>query len=113
MKLERKYIEELIQKKMFVDELNKAICGRIGGVSNVSLDIFLDEDENIYEYLVVKYQGGAMSVRNCGANSNYANYLEIGRMLISSYAAEVKMYLQLKEGKCTDISELLFDQREA
>ena len=112
MKLKRSYIEELIQKKMFIDELNKAICGHIGGVQNVSLDVFLDERDNLHEYLVVKYNGGAMSVRNCSINSNYANYTELGKMLISSYSAELQQYMKLKEGTCTDISELLFDSKE-
>lgn len=101
-------ILEYIEKKMYIDELGKVLVRYHKNIVNVKLDIFIDYKGNIQEFLVVTYRGGAMAVRDCAINSNYANYLELGNLIMGGYYDEVDYYHSLKAEENTEISDLLF-----
>lgn len=95
-------MNELKLKKEFVDALNVAfqVRPRTHSVEKVELEIYSKQITNEYvidhtyyqEFLVVTFVGGAKSVRNANANSNTANFREIGKLIDGGYYAEVDFY---------------------
>lgn len=102
MKLsEERIIEEYRKKKAFIDALNPAFEIANDCVDYVELDIFgikseEGEHEWIEEFIVVHFRGGAISVRNVAINSDFANFQELGRLIMGGYYSEVERYRELK-----------------
>ncbi len=95
--LREEVIKEYRSKKEYIKELGKTIVAYHPNIVDVRLDIFIDANGCKREYLVVKYKGGAIAVRDCGANSNYANYVELGKLINGGYYSEVDYYNELKD----------------
>lgn len=98
-------LEELTNKKEFVDALNAAfqVRPKSHSVVKVELEVYSKVINNEYvtnhtyyqEYLVVTFNGGAISVRNANGNSNTANFRELGKLLNGGYYTEVEAYRAL------------------
>lgn len=101
--LREEAIKEYRSKKEYIKELGKTIVAYHPSIVDVKLDIFIDISGCKREYLVVKYKGGAMAVRDCRANSNYANYVELGKLINGGYYSEVDYYNELKDKGYTSI----------
>lgn len=106
-------MNKLKLKKEFVDALNVAfqVRPRTHSVVKVELEVYSKVINNEYvtnhtyyqEYLVVTFSGGAKSVRNANANSNTANFREIGKLLDGGYYTEVEAYNRLEEQGFTKV----------
>ena len=91
------HLDELVHKRRAIRNLAIALNmsetsgykSRIGSVEDVDLVVFLHlKDRYVAEYLVVSYEGGECSVRNCDANSNAANFRQLGELLDGGYYVE-------------------------
>lgn len=99
-------MNELKLKKEFVDALNVAfqVRPRTHSVVKVELEVYSKVINNEYvtnhtyyqEYLVVTFSGGAKSVRSANANSNTANFREIGKLIDGGYYDEMELYNTLE-----------------
>ncbi len=89
----------LKEKKMVFDEMGRAISKALPGIRSIELDIFKTEDKGIYEYIVVTFRGGAISVRNANINSMSANLRELSKLVNGGYYNEVETYKNLKGEK--------------
>lgn len=87
----------LEEKKIVFDEMGKAISKALPNIVSIELDILKTEDEGTYEYIVVTFRGGAISVRNASINSMSANLAEISKLVNGGYYKEVETYKNLKE----------------
>ena len=106
-------MNELKLKKEFVDALNTAfqVRPRTHSVVKVELEVYSKVINNEYvtnhtyyqEYLVVTFSGGAKSVRNANANSNTANFREIGKLIDGGYYDEVEAYNKLEAAGFTKV----------
>lgn len=91
-------IKKILDEKVaFMEEINKAIKKDRNSIENVKLDVFEHPVYGTQEYLVITFKGGALSVRDCVANSNLANLEEFTKMCFGGYYSEVRHYKQLKE----------------
>ena len=86
----------LEEKKIVFDEMGRAISKALPNIRSIELDIFKTEDEKTYEYIVVTFRGGAISVRNANINSMSANLYEISQLVNGGYYNEVETYQNLK-----------------
>ena len=86
----------LEEKKIVFDEMGRAISKALPGIISIELDIFKTEHEKTYEYIVVTFKGGAISVRNASINSMSANLYEISQLVNGGYYNEVEAYQNLK-----------------
>jgi hypothetical protein len=79
-------------KVRFVNELSKAITPFKTGIKSIEYKVFKNKQyEDWYqEFLVVNYDGGASSVRNCNGNSFSAIFEELAQYLDSGYYLEVQ-----------------------
>lgn len=68
-----------------------------GKCQSCKLEDFKDENNENVTYIVIVFQGGAMSVRNVTANSLSANLQELGQIINGGYYAEVDAYMKLKK----------------
>ena len=89
-------------KKQKFDLVGDAIVKTVSNVQEVFLDIFNDN-----EYIVVKFVGGAISVRNAAANSHTANIEEVSKMLNGGYYSEVEEYKDLKKKYFKEVNKSL------
>lgn len=89
----------LEEKKIVFDEMGKAISKALPNIISIELDIFKTEHEKTYEYIVVTFRGGAISVRNANINSMSVNLKELSRLVDGGYYDEVETYKHLKGGK--------------
>ena len=89
----------LEEKKIVFDEMGRAISKALPNIRSIELDIFKTEDEITYEYIVVTFKGGAISVRNANINSMSANIYEISKLVNGGYYNEVEAYQNLKGEK--------------
>lgn len=72
------------------------------GIISIKLEAYL-LDGHDYEFIVVKFKGGGISVRNARWNSLGANLAELARLLRGGYYAEVEAYNEvLRETKKRD-----------
>lgn len=100
--MKKELSKELKEKVAFMEEINKAMQTINTNVENVRLDVFevpAYSNPNITyfeEYLVVTFKGGAISCRNCAANSNMANLEEFTKLMFGGYYSEVEYYKLLK-----------------
>jgi len=95
----RKMYNTLEEKKIVFDEMGRAISKALPGIRSIELDIFKTEDEEIHEYIVVTFRGGAISVRNANINSMSANLYETAKLVNGGYYNEVETYQNLKGEK--------------
>ena len=86
----------LEEKKIVFDEMGRAISKALPNISSIELDIFKTENEETYEYIVVTFKGGAISVRNANINSMTANLYETAKLVYGGYYNEVETYQNLK-----------------
>ena len=85
----------LEEKKIVFDEMGRAISKALPNIISIELDIFKTENEKTYEYIVVTFKGGAISVRNANINSMSANLYEISKLVNGGYYNEVEEYQNL------------------
>ena len=89
----------LEEKKIVFDAMGRAISKALPSIRSIELDIFKTEDGKTYEYIVVTFKGGAISVRNATINSMSANLYEISQLVNGGYYNEVETYQNLKGEK--------------
>ena len=96
----KEQIDKIYENKIkFMEKINEAIHEDSNSIENVKLDIFEHPVYGTQEYLVITFKGGAISCRDCIANSNLANLEEFTKMCFGGYYSEVRRYKELKEGK--------------
>ena len=95
-------------KVKFVNELSKVIPKYKTGIKSIQYRVFKwDEPDSHYyiEFLVVNYDGGAKTVRNCNGNSFSAIFEELARFLDSGYYEEVNTLSQYEnDPKWTEVT---------
>ena len=79
-------------KKFMFFKIGKVIAESFPKIRSIFLDEVLDQ-----EYIVVRFVGGAISVRNVTYNSLPANIVELGKLLNGGYYDEVEYYIELKK----------------
>ena len=98
-------------KKFMFGRIGKVIAESLPNIRSIYLDEVLDQ-----EYIVVRFVGGEISVRNATYNSLAANIAELGKLLNGGYYAEVEDYIELKKKdwyrKNISIDEKTFDSDE-
>ena len=86
-------------KIKFVRGLSKPIATFKTNVSSVEYHVFEHKEGGWkQEFLVVNYDGGARTVRNCNGNSFSAIFEELARFLDSGYYNEERNYLEYERG---------------
>jgi len=90
-----KSLEMLTKEQKDFNKIGETIVSVMPGVEAIYIDAF-NVKERYYNYLVVRFKGGAISVRNCVANSLTANIREVSKMLDGGYYVEVEDYLKLR-----------------
>jgi hypothetical protein len=101
-------IEMYKRKKQFVDDISNVLGMRTHrmGIMCVEYEVYRKTDDNrdyFVEFVVVVYDGGGQAVRCVSGNSNYANYIEIGKLLDGGYYDEIPRYRALTEEGFTKI----------
>lgn len=96
------------RKKAFVDDISNVLRRHEHrlGIVDVEYEVYRKMDDNrdyFVEFVVVTYDGGGQAVRCVNGNSNYANYLEIGKLLDGGYYDEIPRYRALTEEGFTKI----------
>lgn len=71
---------------------------------NIFMDEFKTDYDIVHTYLVIIFKGGAMSVKNCDANSLSANLLTLSQIMNGGYYKEVDEYKRLKDDSRVRIS---------
>lgn len=84
-----------MQKEKF-ENIAKVLVENLDFVENIYIDEF-DVNCTRHTYLVVKFKGGGVSVRNVLGNSLLANLEETVKLLKGGYYSEVERYKSLKE----------------
>lgn len=81
-------------KVRFVNELSKAITPFKTGIKSIEYKVFKNKQyEDWYqEFLIVNYDGGARTFRNCNGNSFSAIFEELARFLDSGYYDEEGLF---------------------
>lgn len=95
-------IEMYKRKKQFVDDISNVLGMRAHrlGIMMVEYEVYRKTDDNrdyFVEFVVITYDGGGQAVRCVNGNSNYANYVEIGKLLDGGYYDEIPRYRALTE----------------
>ena len=84
-------------KIRFVNELNNIIPKYKRGIASIQYRVFKSLEYSYYqEFLVVNYDGGARTVRNCNGNSFSAIFEELSRFLDSGYYDEESSLVQFE-----------------
>ena len=101
-------IEMYKRKKQFVDDISNVLGMRAHrlGIMMVEYEVYRKTDDNrdyFVEFVVVVYDGGGQAVRCVNGNSNYANYVEIGKLLDGGYYDEIPRYRALTEEGFTKV----------
>lgn len=78
------------------ERLANAVVASFENIDKVFIDNFNINNTN-YQYLVVVFKGGSMSVRNVKGNSLIANLKELVSLIDGGYYKEVKIYKDLKK----------------
>lgn len=102
-------IEMYKRKKAFVDDISTVLGTHSHrmGIMYVDYEVYRKTDDNrdyFVEFVVVVYDGGGQAVRCVNGNSNYANYVEIGKLLDGGYYDEIPRYRALTEEGFTKIN---------
>jgi hypothetical protein len=83
--------QSLLNKVNFIKDLSKVITTYKSGIEKLEYQVFYQPNYEYYqEYLVVTYDGGAISVRNCNGNSITAIFEEVSKLLDGGYYTEVR-----------------------
>ena len=83
----------VLNKIKFVKELGDVISKYHGGVKLVDYIVFEHkEKEQEEEFLVITYEGGAKSIRNCTGNSFSAIFDELSKYLDTGYYNELEYF---------------------
>ena len=101
-------IEMYKRKKQFVDDISNVLSTRAYrmGIMYVDYEVYRKTEDNsdyFVEFIVVVYDGGGKAVRCVNGNSNYANYVEIGKLLDGGYYGELPRYRALTEEGFTKV----------
>lgn len=104
--------EEYKEKAEFVQKIGAVCAESIKHLTSAKLDVFIDSQGALWEFLVVTYRGGAIAVRDCTVNSNIANLQELCRMSAGGYYDEVKFYTDLKEEEYVDVLSLNLEKEK-
>ena len=83
-------------KKIAFDKIGAVIAEHIFNINKIELDVFKSDRNIEYEYIVVTFKGGSISVRNASYNSLTTNIRELGKLLDGGYYKEVEEYKKLK-----------------
>lgn len=98
-------------KRFMFGRVGKVIAESLPNIRSIYLDEVLDQ-----EYIVVRFVGGAISVRNATYNNLNANIKELVKLLDGGYYAEVDYYIELRKKdwytKNISIDEETFDLDE-
>ena len=87
----------VLNKVNFIKELNEVIVKYHGGVNSVEYIVFKHkETEHMEEFLVITYEGGAKSIRNCSGNSFSAVFEELSRYLDTGYYSELEYFRNIE-----------------
>lgn len=92
--MDKECLKELQGKIEFAKKIGKD-CSEAERIGIVKIDYqvyYKDDEDEVKEWLVITYKGGAIAVRNCRGNSNSANFREIALMINGGYYDEVKGY---------------------
>ena len=86
------------EKKQFIYNIAAAFvkCPKGHSVRDITYEVWHKESEQFghifVEWIIVHYDGGAISPRRVEGNSNTANFRAIGEMLDSSYYEDLYLY---------------------
>lgn len=86
------------EKKAFIDAVNKAfqVRPKTHSVESIRYELYKTSGTYFKEYIVVTFNGGAISVRTVSGNSDTANFREIGKLIDGGYYQEVEYYEALE-----------------
>ncbi len=82
----------MMTKKIMFFKIGKVIAESFPNIRSIYLDEVLGR-----EYIVVRFVGGEISVRNATHNSLTANIAELAKLLNGGYYDEVEDYIGLKK----------------
>lgn len=99
--------ESLKKKVQFVKEISDAVVKVQPNVIGMSYEVYQSKKNPkwITEFLIINYDGGAMSVRNCTATSCSGIFKEIAKMLEHGYYDELDYYTDIINSDSELISE--------
>ena len=96
--------QEYYQKYKFISEIGRSIHKVNSSVEKCEYKLFAKilsdgavEKLVFQEYLVVTFNGGAISCRNIDINSHMANLGEIARLVDGGYYSEIKDYQEFND----------------
>ena len=97
--MKKEYVESYKEQQEFISKLNEIIQGHIPNVEQVRLEVLVNTNKDEVEkvLLVIRFKGGAISVRNCSGNSNVANLQEFSKYCLGGYYDEVNDYFLFKQ----------------
>ena len=101
MKLDKETYEYYLCKQAFIRQVGEALALYArSSVAKVDLEFYENKESGaIQEYLVVTFDGGAISVRSANINSDTANFRELGNLIDGGYYSEVKDYREMVASK--------------
>ena len=102
-------IKMYAKKKQFVDSLSAVYSNRFS-VENIKYEVYKNKFKDIIffeEWIVVTFEGGAISTRRVTGNSDQTNGEEIARLIKGGYYDEVQEYREL-----SDLNYVLVDLEE-
>lgn len=85
-------------KKQFIENVSSVFQVKPGcpSVEGVSYEVYMkDHGEGrieIREWIIVHYTGGGWAPKIVSGNSNIANFIVVGSLLVGGYYEEVRMY---------------------
>ena len=101
-------------KKAFIDSISKAfqLSPKTHSIESIQYEHFTKQINNEFvtnhtyyqEYLVITFDGGAISVRSINGNSDRANFREIGKLIDGGYYDEVELYTSMEERGFTKVT---------
>lgn len=95
--MEKEHLEELKGKKRFLKALGEVLkTSKRMSIADIDLEVYLI-DGYVMEYVVITFDGGAISVANASGNSDSANLRQVAKMVNGGYYDEVEMYLEIKD----------------
>lgn len=83
------------EKERF-NEIAKVVAENVPGIMYIFLDAFVAKEAE-HCYIVVKYKGGALKVRNASMNGLIINISELAMLLERPYYSETDYYVELKK----------------
>ena len=95
-------IEMFKGKKQFVDAVSKVFeqNPKYHSVTSIKYEVWSKEvcDHTYFEeWVIVHFEGGAISPRRVSCNSNIANFVVIGQLIDGGYYEEMSDYTEMPE----------------